>query len=128
MHEVGLADGTQIKVSEDAGVYIAAHIAERMKGNVDEEGNPIKSEAIADDPMSFMNKDFDDRKFRGEFGMNGASKANNNDNFFPLAEQSFANSDHDHYGKDVKRKNLIKLFLEGNEIDKYITTHMYGEI
>jgi len=30
--------------------------------------------------------------------------------------------------KDVKRKNLMKLFIEGNEIDKYISTHLFGEI
>ena len=38
-----------------------------------------------------------------------------------------ANSDHDHYQKEVKRNNLIGLFLQGVEIDKYITTHLYGD-
>ena len=36
-------------------------------------------------------------------------------------------SDNDHYQKQVKQTNLIELFLKGIEVDKYITTHMYGD-
>ena len=41
IHEVGLAGGNQIKIDEDAGVALAAHVAETMKGNIDEHGNPL---------------------------------------------------------------------------------------
>ena len=44
------------------------------------------------------------------------------------ANKSIAYSDTDHYQAKIKRNNLIGLFLEGVEIDKYITTHLYGEM
>ena len=37
-------------------------------------------------------------------------------------------SEHDHYERSVKRKNFIALFLDGYEADKYVATHLYGEI
>jgi len=37
-------------------------------------------------------------------------------------------SEHDHYESNVKRKNFISLFLDGYEADKYIATHMYGDM
>ena len=98
VHEVGLADGNQMKIEEEAGVQMASHLADQMRGK---------------DALLFDH--FDRDKFKEEL---------QNINL----ELSFANSDHDHYQKDVNRRNLIKLFLEGNEIDKYITTHLYGEI
>ena len=40
---------------------------------------------------------------------------------------SYANSDHDHYQKTVKRRNLVELYLQGIDAERYITTHLYGE-
>lgn len=37
-------------------------------------------------------------------------------------------SDHDLLAKDVKRQNFLGFFLHGIEADKYIQTHLYGEI
>ena len=37
-------------------------------------------------------------------------------------------SEHDHYESNVRRNNFISLFLDGYEADKYIATHMYGDI
>lgn len=36
-------------------------------------------------------------------------------------------SDLDHYQKEVKKQNFIKLFLQGMEVDRFITTHLYGD-
>lgn len=37
-------------------------------------------------------------------------------------------SEHDHYESNVRRNNFISLFLDGYEADKYIATHMYGDM
>ena len=33
-----------------------------------------------------------------------------------------------YFHNNVKRSNLINMFLQGLEADRYITTHMYGEV
>mmetsp|Transcript_12477 Transcript_12477/g.20973 ORF Transcript_12477/g.20973 Transcript_12477/m.20973 type:complete len:217 (+) Transcript_12477:520-1170(+) len=43
-------------------------------------------------------------------------------------QSMFANSEHDHMEKNVRRNNLIQLFLQGIEVEKYISTHLYGEL
>ena len=37
-------------------------------------------------------------------------------------------SDTDHYHSQVKRQNLVQLFLDTQKIDQYISTHLYGAI
>jgi hypothetical protein len=39
-----------------------------------------------------------------------------------------ANSEHDHYRGVVKRNNLVELFLDQLEVDKFVATHLFGEI
>lgn len=39
-----------------------------------------------------------------------------------------ANSDHGHFAKKVKKKNLVSLFLDGIEAEKYIITHNFGNV
>ena len=39
-----------------------------------------------------------------------------------------ANSDHGHFAKKVKKKNLVSLFLDGVEAEKYIITHNFGNV
>mmetsp|Transcript_12476 Transcript_12476/g.20970 ORF Transcript_12476/g.20970 Transcript_12476/m.20970 type:complete len:123 (+) Transcript_12476:303-671(+) len=81
-----------------------------------------------------MDRNFQHDQFREDFGLDGAAQPKVGappgafDNDFPLLNASVAYSDHDHYRKDVKRKNLLEFFLTSIEADKYITTHMYGEM
>ena len=35
-------------------------------------------------------------------------------------------SDVDHYETKVMRRNLVELFLENQDTNKYITTHLFG--
>ena len=37
-------------------------------------------------------------------------------------------SDDEYVRKGVKRQNLIELFLQGAEIENYITNHLYGDV
>lgn len=105
----------------------------------------------------FLHRDFDDNEFRDKYGLTGSPQVNReksnrttqamdfDDNYqrhsdnklvegraFPDNFQNFddqmANSDHEHFHKGVKRQNLINLFLQGAEIENYITTHLYGDV
>lgn len=44
------------------------------------------------------------------------------------SEDQLAYSDHEHFHKGIKRQNLIDMFLQGAEIENYVTTHLYGDI
>lgn len=66
---------------------------------------------------------------RDEYGLlpqvdDGQSKRKG---YFEINAQDDVKSDNDHYQKEVKRSNLLKLFLEGVQVDKFIMTHQYGE-
>ena len=37
-------------------------------------------------------------------------------------------SDHGHFSKKIKRNNLVSLFLDGIEAEKYINTHNFGNV
>ena len=37
-------------------------------------------------------------------------------------------SEADVTSKSVKRDNLIQLFLKGTEVDRYVSTHLYGRV
>lgn len=65
---------------------------------------------------SFLHRDFDEERFRENYGLD---KERDDDQ---------ALSEDNHYQKEVKRQNLIKMFLHGMEVDKFISTHLYGEL
>jgi len=54
-------------------------------------------------------------------------RADDEDNNFVRNEDDRdLRSEHDHVEKQVKRSNLIEIFLRGTEVDDYIINHMYG--
>ena len=114
IHSIKLHDGQRIQMSEEAGVYIAAHIqAEHNNRSVTYRSHDDNDKSRAKEG-SFLHPEFNERKFRNTFGLE-------------RGEDSAA-SESNHYSKQVKRQNLIQLFLQGNEVDDYIVTHLYGEV
>lgn len=45
-----------------------------------------------------------------------------------ITDDRDAYSEDDHYRGQVKRKNLVSLFLHELEADRFIATHLYGAI
>ena len=44
----------------------------------------------------------------------------------PIIADEQALSEHDHTEAKVRRNNLVQLFLDELQADKYISTHLYG--
>ena len=84
----------------------------------------ISYRSLDDDPeksRDFLKPDFNEPSFRESYGLDSYQRVKED-------QSHDVRSDHDHYVKDFKRKNLIELFLQGIECDRYITTHLYGEV
>lgn len=68
----------------------------------------------------------------GEYGLAGkwgADASPTQDGYFgQLENEDKALSEHDHYQRVVKRNNLVSLFFDEYNADRYIATHLYGAI
>ena len=99
IHKIEFENGIQMQMTEEASVYIAAHVASQIQTGVfrslDDHEQVLQKEG------SYLNNEFDERRFRDEYGLNNKSR---------LLEEP-ALSDHEHFKKDVKRQNLISMFL-----------------
>ena len=105
-------------------MYLAAHV----KTNPDGELNNSMDDAVI--PMTIRPSSFADQRFneiavRDEYGLTPANDddyacQDGQNGFFSPREDREANSDNDHYVKEVKRSNLLQLFLHGIQVDKYI--------
>ena len=108
-------DGKKINISEEANVYIAAHIAKQIRLNTSRAMDDMNLEDSRRD-ASYLHKDFDERQFRDKYFTDGTKKGNKWLDYE-------AASDTDHYLKKGKRANLIDFF----SVDAYLTTHLFGE-
>ena len=79
--------------------------------------------------QSFAHTRFDEAALRDDYGLapNDETEQRANNSYFDIQNIYEVQSDNDHYQKQIKQTNLIELFLKGIEVDKYITTHMYGD-
>ena len=57
----------------------------------------------------------------------GLAKKWGNDAEDPAAPEQ-AKSEHAYYGDKVKRNNLVQLFLDEYEVDKFVATHLFGDV
>ena len=105
---IQFADGTTKLISKEAGVYLAAHVKTHEQFN--------SMDGYNTQEKSFVHPRFNEAALRDDYGL-APQDVENHDNKHEL------NSDNDHYQKQVKRSNLIKLFLQGIEVDKFIMTH-----
>jgi hypothetical protein len=84
-----LDDGKKIKISEEAGVYMAAHFAQQMRLNTSRAVDDMNLEDSRRD-ASYLHKDFDERQFRDRYFTDGAERGNDRHDYE-------AASDTDHY-------------------------------
>jgi hypothetical protein len=109
------------------------HVASSAAQNALNMSRPYRSHDDVDESMhepSYMKNDL-----MGEYGIARAwgAEPDNNDqeegyfgNDLPDAKSN--NSDMHHYQPEVKRRNLIDLFLDNLEADKFVATHLYGHL
>ena len=124
----------------------------RDTNELPDNNSPLKkeqSEVSGPIPQTdFMAQNFDEDAFRSMYGLSKNESSGFDDSYISMnrslaktkkrSSQSFltdeANNSHqsicysdDHFEAKVKRENLIGFFLQGVEMDKYITTHLYGD-
>lgn len=113
-HKIELEDGSFVKMSEEAGVYLAAAQMEKLVNN-----QYSDTENVANTSQSFLDNKFDEKGLRENYFSDG--KEHHSDHDWE------AQSDGDYYSKSVKRDNLIDMFLHSLKTEIFITTHLYGD-
>jgi len=112
---------------------VHVHVASSVAQNALNQSRPYRSHDDADESMhepSYMKKDLMD-----EYGIAkawGAEPDNKIEEvgYFgdDLADAKSNNSEMHHYQTEVKRRNLIDLFLDNLQADKFVATHLYGHL
>ena len=82
---------------------------------------------------SFADQRFDEAAVRDVYGLSPAANdddyaSQRPDGYFSELKVREANSDNDHFKREVKRSNLLQLFLHGIQVDKYIMANQYGDV